>query len=88
MTRVSAQGLAHIRAFSMNIPLHDKTPRVILAGRHIIVEEHNDGWHIGLTADGFYKVLFILGYGDQHLMRMHVRAFGNHFDAMPPRPYQ
>ena len=63
-----------------NIPLYDKTPRIILTGRHIIVEEKPDGHHIILFEDDVPTLLRILRYGG-HLAEFHADAFAEHYDA-------
>ena len=63
-----------------SIPLYDKTPRVILAGRHIVVEKNPDGWHIVLFDDDETTLLRILRYGG-HLVRFHAEAFADHYHA-------
>ena len=77
---VRGKPLPIYRAFSMNIPLHDKTPRVVLRGRHIIVEEKPDGYHIVLFEDDVPTLLRILRYGG-HLAKFHADAFAEHYDA-------
>ena len=63
-----------------NIPLYNKTPRIILTGRHIIVEKKSDGWHIVLSDDDVPTLLRILRYGG-HLAKFHADAFAEHYDA-------
>ena len=82
MTRVPAQGLARIRAIPMgNIPLHDKTPSVVLRGRPIFIIEKPDGWHIVLFDNDEATLLRILPYANAMIACCHAAAFSKHYDA-------